>query len=148
MAKKIKGPKGGILNHFEKGESGNPKGRPKGIKDRSTIARQVLGMVGILPDQIFNKLKQMYPAIDKRMTVEEIMTITLANKAISKGDHNAYNALMDSGHGKAPQAHEVTGADGGPIEILTNASDDQIKAACEAALASKKLNSESENESE
>ena len=111
---------------FKKGQSGNPKGKPKGIRNRATIARKILDMVGILPEKAFAKLKELYPSIEKNMTVEEIMSITMANKAISKGDHNAYNALMDSGHGKAPQAHELTGADGGPIQTQEILSKDQL----------------------
>lgn len=37
MAKKGGNPQN--LTHFKKGESGNPNGRPKGIRDRSTIVK-------------------------------------------------------------------------------------------------------------
>ena len=35
----MEGKNGGTLKPFEKGESGNPNGRPKGAKNRSTIAK-------------------------------------------------------------------------------------------------------------
>jgi hypothetical protein len=35
----MEGKNGGTLKPFEQGESGNPNGRPKGSRNRSTIAR-------------------------------------------------------------------------------------------------------------
>ena len=38
----MEGKNGGTLKPFEQGESGNPNGRPKGSRNRSTIARRWL----------------------------------------------------------------------------------------------------------
>ena len=92
---------------FKPGESGNPNGRPKGVKNRSTIARKVLEMKGLLPEKVIDKLKTVFPEIESQMTVEEIMTIVQAGKAIEKGDYYAYSALMDSGYGKPQQTLDV-----------------------------------------
>lgn len=127
MAKKIPQPHGGAISSFPKGKSGNPNGRPKGARNRSTIAREILEMTGILPDNIFSKLKEVYPSIQKNMSVEHIMTIVIANKAISKGDAVAYEKIMDSAHGKAMQAHELTGLNGGPIETKKVLSKEEIQ---------------------
>lgn len=92
---------------FKPGQSGNPKGYPKGVKNRSTIARKILEMKGLLPDKVIDKLKTVFPEIESQMTVEEIMTIVQAGKAIEKGDYYAYSALMDSGYGKPQQTLDV-----------------------------------------
>ena len=96
------------LKHWKKGESGNPKGYPKGVKNRSTIVKSVLEMKSVLPYEIFNKLKIAYPEIDKTMSIEEIMTIVIAHKAITKADTNAYKVLMDSGYVSPVQQIEQT----------------------------------------
>jgi hypothetical protein len=71
------------LKPFEKGESGNPNGRPKGSKNRSTIAKYWL--------EVNQNLK----------------TLALIKKA-RDGDVNAYKALMDSGYGAPLQQIEQT----------------------------------------
>ena len=95
-------------HEFKKGQSGNPNGRPKGSKNRSTIAKEVLQMKAIFPTAIFEALQKQYPEIEKTTSVEEIMTIVMANKAITKADVNAYKALMDSGYGAPVQQVEQT----------------------------------------
>lgn len=97
---------------FREGESGNPNGRPLGTKNRSTIAKEVLKMAAKYPVSVFKKLKKQYPALEKEMTIEEMMTIIQANKAIVKQDTYAYISIMDSGYGKAGQSMELTGANG------------------------------------
>ena len=89
------------LKPFLKGEDPrrNIDGRPEGVKNRSTIAKHVLEMVAILPDDVFDRVKELFPGIDKRMTAEEISTLVLLGNAISKGDVNAYKAIMDSAYG-------------------------------------------------
>jgi hypothetical protein len=93
-----------LIGHgFKPGQSGNPKGKPKGVKNRSTTAKIILDMIAKYPDNIFDKLKDQYPGLEKEMSIEEMMTIIQADKAIRKQDTQAYNAVMDSRYGKANQ---------------------------------------------
>jgi len=78
------------LNPFQKGESGNPSGRPKGSKNRSTIARHWL--------EVNQNLKNPLTGVEETMSQEDLMTLALIKKA-REGDVNAYKALMDSGYG-------------------------------------------------
>jgi hypothetical protein len=87
-----------ITKHeFNKGESGNPNGRPKGAKNRSTIARQWL--------EVNQNLKNPITGVNETMSQEDLMTLALIKKA-RDGDVNAYKALMDSGYGAPVQQIE------------------------------------------
>jgi len=85
--------------NWEKGESGNPNGRPKGSKNRSTIARRWL--------EVNQNLKNPITGISETMSQEDLMTLALIKKA-REGDVNAYKALMDSGYGAPVQQVEQT----------------------------------------
>jgi hypothetical protein len=87
------------LKPFEKGESGNPNGRPKGSKNRSTIARQWL--------EVNQNLKNPLTGEAETMSQEDLMTLALIKKA-REGDVAAYKALMDSGYGAPVQQIEQT----------------------------------------
>lgn len=87
------------LRPIKPGQSGNPAGRPVGARGKSTIAKQVLNMVGIFPKDIFEKIKEFYPGVEKTMTIEEMMTIVQASNAITKGDTAAYKSIMDIAYG-------------------------------------------------
>jgi hypothetical protein len=102
------------LKPFEKGESGNPNGRPKGAKNRSTIAKYWL--------EVNQKLKNPLTGTDEVMSQEDLMTLALIKKA-REGDVAAYKALMDSGYGAPIQQIEQqqTNID------LSNLSTDEIK---------------------
>lgn len=91
--------KGQIEPRWEKGESGNPNGRPKGSKNRSTIARQWL--------EVNQNLKNPLTGENETMSQEDLMTLALIKKA-REGDVNAYKALMDSGYGAPVQQIEQT----------------------------------------
>jgi hypothetical protein len=84
---------------FKKGKSGNPAGRPKGSKNRSTIARQWL--------EVNQNLKNPITGENETMSQEDLMTLALIKKA-REGDVNAYKALMDSGYGAPVQQIEQT----------------------------------------
>jgi hypothetical protein len=83
--------------NWDKGESGNPNGRPKGSKNRSTIARQWL--------EVNQNLKNPLTGENETMSQEDLMTLALIKKA-RDGDVNAYKALMDSGYGAPIQQIE------------------------------------------
>lgn len=83
---------------FKKGQSGNPAGRPKGSKNRSTIVKEILKLLTKLDNPITGK--------EEWLTNEQHMTISILQKAI-KGDVNAYKALMDSAYGTAKDTMDL-----------------------------------------
>jgi hypothetical protein len=85
------------LKPFQKGQSGNPKGYPKGLKNRSTIAKKWL--------EVEQDLKNPLTSEVERMSQEDLMTLALIKRA-REGDVNAYKALMDSGYGAPLQQIE------------------------------------------
>jgi hypothetical protein len=91
--------KGQIEPRWQKGESGNPNGRPKGSKNRSTIARKWL--------EVNQSLKNPLTGESEIMSQEDLMTLALIKKA-REGDVTAYKALMDSGYGAPLQQIEQT----------------------------------------
>lgn len=92
---------------WKKGESGNPKGRPKGSRNRSTIVKEWLEA----------KEDTTNPITGEKQSLEQqdIMTLALIKKA-RKGDVQAYKELMDSAHGKLTQHTDVT-TDGESLNI-------------------------------
>jgi hypothetical protein len=83
----------------QKGEVRNPNGRPKGAKNRSTIARRWL--------EVNQSLKNPLTGEQQTMSQEDLMTLALIKKA-REGDVTAYKALMDSGYGAPLQQIEQT----------------------------------------
>ena len=84
---------------YEKGQSGNPKGRPKGSKNRSTVAKRWL--------QVEQDLKNPLTSEIETMSQEELMTLALIKKA-REGDTQAYQKLLDSAYGAPVQQVEQT----------------------------------------
>lgn len=78
--------------YFKKGQSGNPKGRPKGSRNRSTVAREWL--------EVAQKFKNPITGKDETLEQQDIMTLALIKKA-REGDVSAYRELMDSAYGKS-----------------------------------------------
>jgi hypothetical protein len=74
-------------------------GRPKGAKNRSTIAKYWL--------EVNQKLKNPLTNQEETMSQEDLMTLALIKKA-REGDVAAYKALMDSGYGAPLQQIEQT----------------------------------------
>ena len=95
--KKGEVPKGAKL--FKKGESGNPKGYPKGIPNRATTAKWALN--------ILENSKNDITEVVEKLTQEQLMSIRMAIEA-KNGNVNAYKALMDSAYGSPVQQIEQT----------------------------------------
>ena len=75
---------------MQPGTTLNPKGRPKGSRNRSTIIREVLELVEDIKNPVTGK--------EIKANQELVMTLAILNKA-RKGDIQAYKALMDSAYG-------------------------------------------------
>ena len=93
------------LKPYKKGQSGNPKGYKKGQRNYATIYKEAIRKI----------------AESKNMTPEELEDL-LVQSGLSKafkGDIGFYRDNFDRLYGKPPQALEHTGADGGPITIVT-----------------------------
>ena len=84
---------------YKKGQSGNPKGRPKGSKNRSTVAKRWL--------QVEKDLKKTLTSEIETMSQEDLMTLALIKKA-REGDTQAYQKLLDSAYGAPVQQVEQT----------------------------------------
>jgi hypothetical protein len=98
---------------FEKGQSGNPNGRPVGSKNRSTIAKKWLELNTNETNPLTNQIEN--------LSQEDIITLKQIEKA-KDGDSNAYKLLMDSTYGMPQQQTEVnaivTNKDFKPIEFV------------------------------
>lgn len=84
---------------FKKGQSGNPAGRTKGTKNRSTIVKDIFNSISVLDTFKFDDLKAKFPHIENNMSIEYLMTLIQVNKAIFNADTKAYKVLMDSLYG-------------------------------------------------
>lgn len=83
----------GLKEPWQKGETGNPNGRPKGQRNYATIYRDALEKI----------------AAAQGKTPEEIETLLLEAgiKNAIKGNHKFHAYMMDKIHGKTPERHEV-----------------------------------------
>ena len=94
---------------FKKGQSGNPKGREKGSKNRLTLFREKME----LRRKSFNSLT----GETEEMEIQEEMVIRQIEKAL-EGDTAAFNVCIDSLHGKLNDKVEHTGKDGEPLRVI------------------------------
>lgn len=99
---------------FKEGESGNPSGRPKGSRNRSTIVREILELLEETKNPITQK--------NEKLSQEQIMTLAVLNRA-RKGDVRAYQALMDSAFG-APKQQVEQSNDGNLIIKIIRGNND------------------------
>lgn len=101
------------------GEVRNPKGKPKGTKDRSTIYREILSTKAKLLR--LPKLKELMKALGASddITLGELIALKNSTMALytNKLGLSASQHVEDSGHGKITQNTVITGADGAPLGI-------------------------------
>lgn len=107
---------GKVGRHFKPGQSGNPAGKPKGTPNRSTIAKKILEMPCVIPDELYDILIGIYPDLNRKTTIENLATLVQASKAISRADVNSYKAVMDSAYGAPKQSIELESIE--PTDII------------------------------
>lgn len=83
----------------KKGEIRNPAGRPKGSRNRSTIAKEWLEV----------NMQQKNPITKQveTMEVQDALTLAMIGRAM-KGDVAAFKELMDSAYGKLQNFTDIT----------------------------------------
>jgi len=96
------------LVHFEKGQSGNPNGRPKGVQNSKTRLLRLLELV--------QKRRNPITGEEKDFTVLELMDMQMISKAL-KGDQRAYEAVVDRLEGKPKQTTDITADIKGNVQI-------------------------------
>lgn len=82
------------LKPFQKGESGNPNGRPKGQRNYATIYREALQKLAAAQNVTPEEL-------------EDLIEQTGLNKAL-EGDYKFFQDIRDRIHGKPTQAVDLT----------------------------------------
>lgn len=113
---------------FEKGKSGNPAGRPKGAKNRSTIAKYWLEQSQNMKNPLTLEMEE--------LTQEDLITLSMIKKA-RKGSEMAYKSLMDSAYGTPTSTQDITS--GGEkisfnIQDVLKFGNDQAKSEMEKSL--------------
>lgn len=81
---------------WKPGESGNPKGKPKGTLNLSTVVKDLMADPKLM-DKIIKKKPDWWPKV-KNKRAADITTIAMIASATG-GDHRAYNALRKAGWG-------------------------------------------------
>lgn len=97
------GKNGGKISpetEFKPGQSGNPKGRPKGVPNAKTRMARFL--------ELSINGKNPITKDDEMFTVAELMDLQVISKAI-KGDLQAWEKINDRLEGKAKQTTEHSG---------------------------------------
>lgn len=95
------------LRPVQKGEIRNPKGKPKGTRDRATIVQEVMNTLIQVADPS-------NPQLRKKVTLYEAAMMGQFKSAIN-GNTAAWKEIQDTLHGKQTEKQEITGAEGQPL---------------------------------
>ncbi|ATN95031.1 hypothetical protein [Leptospira phage LE4] len=109
---------------WKKGQSGNPKGKPKGTLNRSTIVNKWLDVQEMIQNPLTKKMQ--------KLSQEDLITLAQISQA-RKGNVRSYLALKDDKYGKQTVQVEV---DANIIELDWN----KIGEAFDKVVSAKKKN--------
>jgi hypothetical protein len=91
---------------WKKGQSGNPKGKPPGARNRRTIILEALNLL----------IEHVDPVTGEKVKMKAVDAISYAMLEKAKqGDVNAFKELMDSGFGKLKDVQESTVINSTPL---------------------------------
>jgi len=89
---------------FEKGKSGNPFGRPKGLSFK-TILDEILDLPA---DMTISEVQEYTEKLGRKLTNREIMLIRMMAKAITDPESKSMQHILDRVEGKPQQSIDVT----------------------------------------
>ena len=93
------------LKNFPKGVSGNPAGKPKGTRNRSTVVKEMLEKAAI--GKFKGMQNEAFGEEVEAATIQDQVVASLILKAIN-GDVAATKELLDSAHGKLTEKIDNT----------------------------------------
>ena len=114
MAKKIPQPHGGAINRFEKGDVGNPNGRPPKVMTKILRQMNELGYERVTPANVYEAYEIML-GLD-RSKIKDLMKddkapmiLRIVGKAmLGNRGYETIERMIDRAHGKAVQPVEQT----------------------------------------
>ena len=114
MAKPKKQPHGGEIHLLEKGESGNPEGRPQRLLSTSTAELKAKGYERATANQVADAFETLMNVPQNELAdmvkdEKAPMSLRIVGKAMltAKG-WEVLQAMLDRAHGKAKQAVDLT----------------------------------------
>lgn len=109
---------------WQKGQSGNPKGSSDVARMKGDIGRmthvQVAEVGSLLLEGTLEQLQA--KAIDPDASALQRWTATLVTQSMEKGDSATYERILNRIVGRVKDVIEVTGKDGGPMEVRSMAA--------------------------
>lgn len=99
------------LKSWKPGQSGNPSGKPVGIKDSKTILRELLSRDIEIED---------IDGVPKRMSGLNAIYVKQYVKAVKEGDKDAANLILERLEGKVPNRNFVSGDPENPHGVTIN----------------------------
>lgn len=116
-----------IPYQWEPGQSGNPKGKPKGAISKKTILRQVLDLEVDSESELITKLKARFPELfqdrNQKYTLETLISLRYVLRALTAERPDALLMdILDRMHGRPLQS----------LNLMTNADQGEEYTADEA----------------
>lgn len=99
---------------WEKGQSGNPAGKPKGTKNRATILRELMELN--LKNAEGQDVRHPLDPKKKSIQIEEAVMAALIKKAL-KGSERAIEMILDSIYGKITENHMIGSDPDAPFQV-------------------------------
>ena len=118
MARVVKQKHGGAIQRWDKGESGNPNGRPKKyvtlLKEQGYKLSEVNDTIQTIMSMDMEELKQVWD--NPKATVLEKTIANALRKSLEKGSLYSIDTLLNRVYGKPKETSQVT--TDGKIEVV------------------------------
>jgi hypothetical protein len=109
MARKIEQEHGGVINNWEKGESGNPKGRPRKyvslLKEQGYKLSEINDSIQAMMSMTIEELKAVWD--NPQATVLEKTVAHAMRKSLEKGSLYSLETLLTRVYGKPKEQMDI-----------------------------------------